>query len=132
MNYPFVAAAIGFALSATPVQACRSPASVSAIVHSALPPELPDGFVAVEAEFSPDLSDGEFRRSGGEARILRVLRGRVPHATIRVIPDEGQSSCHYAFANGRTGLLVGQLRVDKGETVLEPVWVVHRNGFEMR
>jgi len=127
-----LAAAVIAAFAATPAQACRSPASVIAIVHNALPPELPEGLVAVEAAFSPDLTSGDFRRSGGEARILRVVRGHVPFASIRVVSDEGQSSCHYAFSNGHRGLLVGRLKTEKGHTLLEPVWVVRRNDFQMR
>jgi hypothetical protein len=135
MKSLWVAAAVavaGTALGIAPAQACRSAQFVSGIVHSALPPSLPEGLVVAEAEFPTDLSEGEFRRSGGEARILRVIRGNLPGAIIRVSSDGGQTSCDYAFANGRSGLLVGRLRVDKGETVLEPVWVVRRSGFQMR
>ena len=126
-----IAILFGISLAAAPAQACRNPAGTRAIIHSTLPAQLADDMVAIEVEFPAGLSNGEFRRSGSEARIVRVVRGDVPLTSVWVSPEDGQSSCSYAFANGHAGLLVGQLRNEPGRQVFEPIWVVRRNGFRI-
>ena len=118
-------------IAPTASSACRSAEYVLAIVHSKLPRSMPDGMVAVEAVFPDGLTNGDFRRSGAEARILRVVRGEVPVRSVWVSPEDGGSSCSYAFANGRNGLLVGRLRNDGSRWVLAPEWVIQRHGFQL-
>ena len=127
-----VAIAISLLLLPGAAWACRNPAFTHALVHSKLPASLPDGMVAVEAAFPDQLTSGEFKRSGGgEARILRVIRGEVPARTVWVSSEDGQSSCDYAFSNGARGLLVGRLRQQNGRWVLEPEWVRRGDGYRL-
>ena len=132
MRAAVVLGVVGLAMTAAPAEACWLPSEVSAIVHTTLPDTLPDDLIAVEAEFAPDMDESAFLRSGGEARILRVIRGSVPGDSIWVSAGGGQTSCDYPFANGRRGFLVGKLATENGRQVIEPLWVVQRDGFRIR
>ena len=132
MKAAVVIGVAGLAMMATPAEACWLPSEVSALIHAALPDSLADDLVAVEAEFAPDMDESAFLRAGGEARILRVIRGSVPGHSIWVSPRGGRTSCDYPFANGRRGILVGRLATENGRHVIEPIWVVQRDGFRIR
>jgi len=129
---PLLIAAALLSTAASPAWACRAPPYVEALIHSEVPRSLPDDLVVLQVEFAPDLTTGEFRRAGAQARILRVLRGRVLGASIWVSPEDGGSSCSYPFANGRVGLIVGRLGTQGGRRALEPRWVSRRSGFRLR
>ena len=130
MRFAALAAALAV-FWAAPAQACFLPSNVSAIIHDALPDTLPAGLVAAEVEFPEALDEGRFRVSGGDAQILRVLHGAIPARSIWVSPKDGQTSCDYAFANGRRGIIVGRLTTHEGGPALEPVWVVQGDGFRL-
>lgn len=126
-----MAAAFAALFVAAPATACRGPSAVLAIIHSELPASLPAGHVAIEVAFPDTLTDRDFRRSGGEARILRVVRGDIPGDTIYVSSENSRTSCDYAFGNGRAGFLVGRLSRMDGRLAIVPVRVARRNGFRM-
>jgi hypothetical protein len=126
-----IASVLLAAIAASPAAACRLPSAVSAVIHSQLPDPLPADLVAAEIEFKESLDTGSFRRFGGEARVIRAIQGSLPRKSLWISSAGGRTSCHYAFANGRRGLVVGRLTRGKRGAVLEPVWVVRRNGFRM-
>jgi hypothetical protein len=123
-------AAIAAAFCTGPAMACRSSEHVSGIIHSSLPDDLPADLIVAEVRLPDSLDTGAARRVGAEAKILRLVQGKLPARTMP-IDLSGQTSCDYPFANGREGLLVARLVERDGRRMLSPIWVVQRNGFRM-
>jgi hypothetical protein len=64
------------------------------------------------------------------AQVRRVVHGTFDGSEVVVRATRG-TSCHYPFANGRSGLVVGRIREVDGRPFLHPYYVSRRHGFRM-
>ncbi len=102
---------------ASPAAACPSPAGVLAVIHNGLPERLPADTLVLDVEF-PEASPSH--PSGAtEARVRRVVQGAFEGPSV-LVQATRRTSCHYPFSNGRSGLIVGQLRDVGGTPIFFP------------
>ncbi|WP_420469854.1 hypothetical protein [Brevundimonas sp. FT23042] len=124
-----VAAGIILAALPGPAAACFTAEMETALIHAALPPILPDGWIVLEVTFdTPDPT--ALYGHGLMATVDQVLQGPAVGARVRVRAD-GPSTCDVPFANGASGLLVGVPGHDERGPFLLPIPAQRGDGFTL-
>lgn len=118
-------------MSAAPASACILMENQLALIHSAVPADLPRALVVVQAEIPPAATESQLYDLGLRARIRRTIQGDYQGEFIRLRASV-ETSCDAPFDNGRSGLIVGYPRgLEGGELVIEPILAQRSDGFKL-
>jgi len=126
---------LSIALAATvlgvahPAFACMTSDSQQALIHSALPPILPDGAVVLDVDIDTS-NPNRLYSSGLPARVRNVRYGDVQVSTVLLRTPIG-TSCDAPFANGSSGLIIGFWTGEGDERSITPVFVMRGEGFAL-
>ena len=115
-------------LAASPALACPSRHGVRALIHDAVPEEMPEGAVVLDVAFPDDRTI--LSRSEIMAQVKSVVRGPFEGDSVLVRMTE-RSSCHYPFVNGLSGLIVGHVELSERGPVMQPIYVTRGNDFRL-
>ena len=129
MNRLGIALVAGFVGIAQPASACLVAENQEALIHSALPSRLPDGAVVLDVM----IESGDASRlygSGLPVRVRRSLHGNVSRAEV-TLRTPYETSCDAPFANGSSGIVVGNLTGEGSEQAISPVFVRRGDGFQV-
>lgn len=109
--------------------ACMTLDSQQALIHSALPPILPDGAVVLDVDIDTS-NPYRLYGSGLPARVRNVGHGDVQVSTV-LLRTPVETSCDAPFANGSSGLIIGFWTGEGDERSITPVFVMRRDGFAL-
>jgi hypothetical protein len=124
-------AAVAVVASSAPASACILMENQLALIHSAVPADLPRALVVVQADIPPTATQSQLYEAGLRARVSRTIQGDYRGPFIRLRASV-QTSCDGPFDNGRSGLVVGYPRGwEDGELVIEPILAQRSDGFRL-
>ena len=118
-------------MGAAPASACMMMENQLALIHSAVPADLPRDLVVVDSEIPASATERQLYDTGVRAWVRRTVQGDYQGQFIRIRASV-KTSCDGPFDNGRSGLIVGYPRGwEDGELVIEPILAQRSDGFRL-